>query len=72
MSFTLDCNHRDVISKKKLGEMALHYTNVQMLADTCMDKPAHILACGLRTRPGSFLMSLLDSQNSWHSPMVKD
>ena len=24
MSFTLDCNHRDVIPKK-LGEMALHY-----------------------------------------------
>ena len=29
MSFTLDCNHRDVIPKKT----ALHYTNVQMLAD---------------------------------------
>ena len=28
MSFTLDCNHRDVIPKK-LGGMALHYTNVQ-------------------------------------------
>ena len=24
------------------GGMALHYTNVQMLADTCTDKPAHI------------------------------
>ena len=45
MSFTLDCNHRDVIPKKT----ALHYTNVQMLADTCTDKPAHTLACGLRT-----------------------
>ena len=29
--------------------MALHYTNKQMLADTCTDKPAHTLACGLRT-----------------------
>ena len=43
MSFTLDCNHRDVLSN---GGMALHYTNVyiQMLADTCTDipnKPAH-------------------------------
>ena len=35
MSFTLDCNHRDVIPKKT----ALHYMNVQMLADTCTDKP---------------------------------
>ena len=25
----------------------LHYTNVQVLADTCTDKPAHTLACGL-------------------------
>ena len=30
MSFTLDCNHRDVFSN---GGMALHYTNVQMLAN---------------------------------------
>ena len=42
MSFILDCNHRDVFSN---GGMALHYTNVQTLADTCTDKPAHTLAC---------------------------
>ena len=53
MSFTLDCNHRDVFSN--VG-MALHCTNVQMLTDTCTDKPAHTLACGFRTRPKSFLM----------------
>ena len=48
-----------IILKKIRRGMALHYTNVQMLADTCTDKPAHTLACGLRTRLGSFLMSLL-------------
>ena len=32
MSFIFDCNHRDVFSN---GGMALHYMNVQMLADTC-------------------------------------
>ena len=34
--------------------MALHYTNVQMLAGTCTDEPAHRLACGFghnRGRP---------------------
>ena len=59
MSFTLDCNHRDVFSKKKLGDMALHYTNVQLLADTCMHGQAGPYISGLRTQQGSFLMSLL-------------
>ena len=54
MSFTLDCNF---FPKKFLGGMALHYTNVQMHADTYMDEPAHIYI-SMRTQPGSFLLSL--------------
>ena len=41
-----ECHLRLGCNSKKT---APHYTNVQMLADTCTDKPAHTLACRLRT-----------------------
>ena len=55
MSFTLDYNF---FQKNSGGGMALHYTNVQMHADTYMDESAHIYI-SMRTQPGSFLLSLV-------------